>query len=177
MSLNLKLCAIVSFSCLALGRVLCAGEIDQFKRLHEEVSAHASCAAYVSYTFENFNSAGFDNEKEATEIGRTHFLLALDLAEELTELLLNLEIDNFQLIKKVKELYCMQDNFCFSNTSQIAGTFASGSFKGATDEVMRKEIECPAGLWGPCHGPEEPTKWGSKAAQLYKVKNCRLLIR
>jgi len=46
----------------------------------------------------------------------------------------------------------------------------------AEEEVGEKDINCPEGAWSPCVGREPVGNRYRKALNLYKTKNCSLLL-
>ena len=55
--------------------------------------------------------------------------------------------------------------------------FLLGSLQKANDEITKMKIDCPSNAWFPCVGGEPVDNWRFKAANLYKSKNCKLLLR
>lgn len=66
---------------------------------------------------------------------------------------------------------------CLAKTEYIEAIFFLGSLQKANDEITKMKIDCPSNAWFPCVGGEPVDNWRFKAANLYKSKNCKLLLR
>ena len=151
---------------------------DMVIRLMEFVSAQGHCSSYANYTYDNYGLAGFSSKDAAKKAAKEHLDLALSGAEEMLAFALNKELDGKFFFKQESQSYCFLE-ICVDKREYFAGMFAFGGIDDGAEQITEKVIACPSDdiRIHKCTGNEPVENWGSKAAKLYKDKNCSLLRR
>ena len=105
-----------------------------------------------------------------------HIEKAITAAQKFITLTSQNDIDGQRLIYKKAGKSCIGE-LCFPSLDFIASMFIMGGINEGQKEITEKPIPCPANVWTPCYGSEQAGNWAYKASNLYKSKNCRLLLR
>ena len=149
---------------------------DKIASTIEEVNAHAECGAYINWTYQDYSLAGFDDASSAKKAKNTHFAKAAQAAEKFVKLASENKIDGNYMIFRDAGKVCAGE-LCLAKTEYIEAMFFLGSLQKANDDITKMKIDCPSNAWFPCVGGEPVDNWKYKAADLYKSKNCKLLLR
>ena len=151
---------------------------EKFEQLTNYINAHAACSSYASSVSDSFSLAGFSSEDVAKNAGRKHLDLASSAAQELTAFSLNQKVGGQSILTYSPDGYCLGE-MCFQKLEYVEAVLIIGALLGGQKEVDEKPLECPnyTDYYHPCSGGEPFKNQKYKAAELYKSKNCSLLMR
>ena len=144
--------------------------------LMEEIRAQGECSSYVGFFKENYTIAGFKDQADMWRANNRHIEKAITAAQKFITLTSQNDIDGQRLIYKKAGKSCIGE-LCFPSLDFIASMFIMGGINEGQKEITEKPIPCPANVWTPCYGSGQAGNWAYKASNLYKSKNCRLLLR
>ncbi|MDA8907459.1 hypothetical protein OAT86_03180 [Planktomarina sp.] len=141
----------------------------------EYAKVHSACASYIGYLYKDYTGAGFASEEDARQVQDKHFQLAGDAGEKFVSLAISQDLDGKRFITKKGKLFCFVDT-CFAKREYIEAMFILAGPMEAEKEIAEKDIKCPEGTWLPCVGKEPVENRYRKAVNLYKTRNCSLLL-
>lgn len=144
--------------------------------LMEEVKAQSECSSYIGFLYNDYTIAGFKGEADAMRANSRHIEKAATAAQKFVVLSSQNDIDGKRFIYKKAGKSCVGE-ICLPSLDFIASMFLMGGINEGQKEVSEKEISCPSNVWAPCYGREPVDNRPYKASNLYKSKNCRLLLR
>lgn len=160
---------------ILLPPVVSGGSTSQAVKLMEYAKVQGACSSYIGHFYSDYTGAGFASEEDAKRIKDIHLQLAGDAAEKFVSLAISQDLDGKKFITKEGNLFCMGDT-CFAKREYIEAIFVLSGPMKAEEEVGEKDINCPEGAWSPCVGREPVGNRYRKALNLYKTKNCSLLL-
>lgn len=152
-----------------------AGPEAEIEKLANYVQAQASCASYIGHMYSDYKGAGFASNKEAELTSDEHRRLATYASAKLVNLFMTQDIQGKRMGVRKGNQYCMNE-VCFEKLEYLEAVFLLGAQREASDEITRKPISCPSGEWVPCTAAEPVDNRYYKARDLYKTKNCALLL-
>ena len=150
--------------------------IEEITSTMDEATVQAECSAYIDYTYNDYSLAGFYNASSAKKAKNTHLEKAAQAAEKFVKLASENKVDGKYMVFREAGKICLGE-LCVAKAEYIEAMFLLGGIKQASDEITRMKIDCPSNAWFPCMGGEPVDNWKFKAADLYKSKNCKLLLR
>lgn len=153
-----------------------ADVFGEYISLTEEIKAQSECSSYVGFFKENYTIAGFEDEADMWRATNRHIEKAITAAQKFITLTSQNDIDGQRLIYKKAGKSCIGE-LCFPSLDFIASMLLMGGIDEGQKKITEKPIPCPANVWTPCYGSEQAGNWAHKASNLYKSKNCRLLLR
>jgi hypothetical protein len=142
----------------------------------DEANAQAECGAYIDYTYQDYSLAGFNSATSAKNAKTTHLEKAAQAAEKFVKLASENKVDGKYMVFRDAGKVCIGEG-CFAKAEYIEAMFILGGIQKASDDITKMKIDCPSNAWFPCMGGEPVDNWKFKAANLYKSKNCKLLLR
>ena len=144
--------------------------------LMEEVKAQGECSSYIGFLYNDYTIAGFKGKADAMRANNRHIEKAATAAQKFVTLSSQNDIDGKRFIYKKAGKSCVGE-ICLPSLDFIASMFLIGGMNDGQKEVSEQEISCPSNVWAPCYGREPVDNRAYKASNLYKSKNCRLLLR
>ena len=151
---------------------------DEIVSLLDETKAQGECAGYIGWLYKDYTIGGFSGKDQAIESQNLHMQKAYSTAERFVDLAIKNKVEGKYFIIKKGNSYCMGE-MCLPKKEYIEAFFAITGLHDSHEEITEKEITCPNDIdvWFPCKGTEPVDNRQYKAADLYKSKNCKLLLR
>ena len=151
-----------------------ADATSEAESLLELSGAHSACSVYMNFMSLADGAAGFPSQSKIDSVVEQHLLSASNAAEKLIDVLIANSVDGEKMITRKGNLFCLAES-CMAKFSYLESTIALANGVDAGDEITKKKIACPEGMWS-CYGAEPNDNWHYKALNLYETKNCSLLL-
>lgn len=151
---------------------------DEIVSLLEEATAQGECAGYIGFLYNDYTIGGFSDEGQAKKSRNLHMQKAYSTAESFVDLAIKNKVEGKYLIIKKGNSFCIGE-MCLPKKEYIEAFFAITGLHDSQEQIAKKDITCPNDIdvWFPCKGAEPVDNRQYKAADMYKSKNCKLLLR
>ena len=149
---------------------------DEVVSWMQEAQAQGECNAYIGFLYEDYTIGGFKGKSDAMRAEEIHLDKAIYAGKKFVELASENDVEGKRMIFRKSGKICLNET-CFPSSDYIAALFALGGVQNGVKEVSEREITCPDGVWSPCYGREPVINRKLKASELYKSKNCRVILR